>query len=322
MPNWVYNTIDCSDKNVLNFIKKNCLEDGGHFTFDKLLPMPTILKGITCPTQVVPDKKFKKLILLNEDREKFELLTQGIADDCISESANKQLLKEYGAVNWYDWACNTWGCKWDASGSKLNPEESIWVFFTPWSPPTGFINVFAASIAKEYPELTPFTWEWEEEQGFGETLEISGGKCSCIKSWKQIGEKEYNSLPFKIQTKEEDVERTVLYYIGCSRKELKIFSENWKKVCNETWRAESESAPFYTSKGCHSPLEAIAQCMELEGAVITEIPDAVMPLIQHMDRTDVFDCLNKYQAFFSDDAKEQILSKAPCKIAKRNTMKA
>lgn len=133
--------------------------------------------------------------------------------------------------------------------------------------------------------------------------------------------KKYDSLPFKIQTKEEDAERTVLYYLGCSRKELKTFSENWKKICNEIWRPESENALFYTSKGCHSPLEAIAQCVEFEGAVITKISDAVMPLIQHMDRAEVFDCLNKYQVFFSDNAKEQILSKAPCQIAKRKNMK-
>ena len=61
-----------------------------------------------------------------------------------------ELVKKYGATDWYDWSIKNWGCKWDARDIEI--EESgddnflYLIFNTPWSPPIDFYNKFA----KEY----------------------------------------------------------------------------------------------------------------------------------------------------------------------------
>lgn len=71
---------------------------------------------------------------------------------------------------WYDWNCDNWGCKWDASDTDLTEihgEHIEYTFSTPWSPPVPAMT----SLAQQYPNLT-LTMDWEEEQGFGGTLEF------------------------------------------------------------------------------------------------------------------------------------------------------
>ena len=73
------------------------------------------------------------------------------------------LIAQYGASNWYDWNCNSWGTKWDVDvqdngyDSSEDEEYINLSFESAWSPPTAWL----IKVAKDYPDLH-FTLEYEE----------------------------------------------------------------------------------------------------------------------------------------------------------------
>jgi hypothetical protein len=74
-----------------------------------------------------------------------------------------ELLKKYGAVNWYDWNIKNWGTKWGAY--DVEPVQTVedglkFIFNTAWSPPTGWL----VTTAKLYPSLK-FVDNWKDEGG-------------------------------------------------------------------------------------------------------------------------------------------------------------
>ena len=65
-------------------------------------------------------------------------------DEQISE-----LVKKYGAEDWYYWSINNWGCKWDARDIHIEESNDVFLhlcFNTPWSPPIDFYT----KLANEY----------------------------------------------------------------------------------------------------------------------------------------------------------------------------
>lgn len=77
---------------------------------------------------------------------------------------------------WYGWNCANWGVKWDA---KVEDEDSYtfpsgerqrtYRFDTAWSAPTGAF----AGMCEKFPNLN-LSLEFEEEQGWGGTIESDG----------------------------------------------------------------------------------------------------------------------------------------------------
>lgn len=55
---------------------------------------------------------------------------------------DQELIEKHGYDNWYDWAVNNWGTKWDVPLSECNPYvegNSITLNFdTAWGPPVSF----------------------------------------------------------------------------------------------------------------------------------------------------------------------------------------
>ena len=67
-------------------------------------------------------------------------------------------LKRYGERDWYEWSINNWGCKWNASESRVDTKfdgTMVISFDTPWSPPQGVLE----EIAKH----TPIRVCWSDE---------------------------------------------------------------------------------------------------------------------------------------------------------------
>lgn len=51
-----------------------------------------------------------------------------------------EMLEKYGAADWYDWAVNNWGTKWDCADpdvQHVSEDEIIVRFDTAWAPPLG-----------------------------------------------------------------------------------------------------------------------------------------------------------------------------------------
>lgn len=104
MPNWCNNKLIISheDVGVINTLINKIDTDGE--LFNSILPMP--------------DNTFRGM-LGNDERE---------------------MCEREGIPNWYDWACDNWGTKWDACHMDWhrNDEHTItFDFDSAWSPPTG-----------------------------------------------------------------------------------------------------------------------------------------------------------------------------------------
>lgn len=89
--------------------------------------------------------------------------------ECIEKYGEKYIYNENQHIssddikpwlNWYDWSCDFWGCKWDACNRGVSYN---WLEFdTPWSPPVPVME----ELCKKLPNI-PFIWEFSEEQGIG-----------------------------------------------------------------------------------------------------------------------------------------------------------
>lgn len=106
MPNWAFNTAIISHEDPA-MIQKFVAGIKEANTFNCLVPMPEELRNTTSPSPT-----------------------------------NEELVKKYGASDWYSWSVENWGTKWDVEPTEYNVEDdgkSVYVFFdSAWSPPIAF----------------------------------------------------------------------------------------------------------------------------------------------------------------------------------------
>ena len=93
----------------------------------------------------------------HKDPDQVQKLVAAVDDDCLFNTFvplpeelketdglkgdDPELIKKYGAADWYNWNVNNWGAKWDASDAMINNKTADQVsvsFETAWSPPTAF----------------------------------------------------------------------------------------------------------------------------------------------------------------------------------------
>ena len=153
MPNWVYSTIAVSGK--LTDTQKEILEKISNEGLCKYyLPMPEEL-NITSGGKVNTLRK----ILGSEDGVMPEDLTEYTPNEI--EEARQSFRNErlYGAKDWYDWCIDNYGTKW--GDCDIDVKDTVITFETAWSP---LRQEIIKKFAKDFPN---FSYEWEEEQGFG-----------------------------------------------------------------------------------------------------------------------------------------------------------
>ena len=72
-------------------------------------------------------------------------------------------LQKYGAMNWYDWCCEHWGTKWNASETSVDWEKREIRFSTAWSEPVPIMS----ALHEDFPDVD-FTWSYaDEDRGHG-----------------------------------------------------------------------------------------------------------------------------------------------------------
>ena len=109
------------------------------------------------------EKDFKKTI----ENDKTSTYSAGYYKFSSLEELGKTYVEnkeKYGSYDWYNWRCDNWGCKWNASDTSveeinIDNEEILSIHFdTPWSAPVEFLEKLS--------EKCVFYLEWVEEQGF------------------------------------------------------------------------------------------------------------------------------------------------------------
>lgn len=173
MPNWCENYLVISGprEEIINFVVKSrgtCEQDGEieeqPLCLDSLIPMPEELKATESP----------------------------------SRKPKKELIKKYGADNWYDWRISKWGTKWDVtnvtsdvdglfhiSKEKEDIRKVGYSFDTAWSPPEPAI----IEIGKMFQKLTLKLKYWEAGSGFRGILIVKGEKIIKDATYTYSGSK-------------------------------------------------------------------------------------------------------------------------------------
>ena len=108
MPNWCNNNLRITGpQNKLKKLSK-AAKDGKLFEY--MVPMPTELRD----TEAGPDAKTKA-----------------------EKQKRARLVAKYGSENWYEWALNNWGTKWDIAETYQNEiigDTLHLAFDTAWGP--------------------------------------------------------------------------------------------------------------------------------------------------------------------------------------------
>lgn len=140
MPNNVETTLtvtgdDAEIKKLVKFMKGETA-----FDFNKIIPMPEELKNVRCGLSQIDGKKVDTW--LNVDGK----------DVAIPESTLKRWREKHGFANWYDWAYENWGTKWnayDVSGWTITKGEAEIYFVTAWASP----EILIKNLAKQFRTL-------------------------------------------------------------------------------------------------------------------------------------------------------------------------
>lgn len=192
MPNWVYNTLTIeADKETIDKIKSQ-LNQPFSKQIDSMTKNGWERTTITYNNPVMAFWNIVKPTDL-ETYAGQPPFTKPNADK-VSESANplEEMVNMFNNNNdWYSFNNREWGTKWDIAlsddASDYEREQMLTVesdttiiyrFDTAWSPPMNAIE----RLSLQYPDAT-FTLEYEEEQGWGGTMEIIDGSCNQIEEY-------------------------------------------------------------------------------------------------------------------------------------------
>ena len=154
MPNWCENrvTISGDSEDLVKF--REVMEGPDHhgvdsiFSFNQLMPMPVELINTTSPPTI------------KETQAECDAYNTG-DNHCVAVTQNTAdaLREKHGACDWYDWANENWGTKWQPNEIELDAETDylVYRFDTAWGPPEGIWG----AILGQFPKLR-VTWFYDE----------------------------------------------------------------------------------------------------------------------------------------------------------------
>ena len=127
MPNWCENRVTISgDEEVIKEFRK-VMEGPDHhgtesiFSFNQLLPMPVELINTTSPPTIKATQA--EVAEHNNTDVAVQNRTQAVTQVTVDA-----LKEKYGACDWYSWATNFWGTKWQPTKIELDAETDYLVY--------------------------------------------------------------------------------------------------------------------------------------------------------------------------------------------------
>lgn len=146
MPNWVKNRITYGNDACRQWIETNMINEQGEFDFEKVLPMPEILKHTR--------SGFRKF-----DGVEHCVWYSGLdGERPFTQDEQTELIEKYGYLDWYEWSIANWGTKWN-TGRTVCDSGAV-EFETAWSFPEGVFNKMLELMPVE---AKNFVWEYADE---------------------------------------------------------------------------------------------------------------------------------------------------------------
>lgn len=164
MPNHV-STILTAPKEVLDSLK---LSDAVEVDFNTVIPFPEKLSKVTAEVQTVRTQAEADKInaernardaALPEEMRKF-MGYDGPRIHALTDEQALILIREYGALNWYEWDLGHWGTKWNAYDAERLSDTEV-RFDTAWAHPEKVL----IALSKKFPQATVTVKYADEDLG-------------------------------------------------------------------------------------------------------------------------------------------------------------
>jgi hypothetical protein len=149
MPNWCQNevTVTATDRGKAEAFVGFVRDGDNYFSFNRIVPMPDELKGTRSSVDIVSQEEYNA--------------NQNQNNRAITQEMSDRFKKEYGCDNWYDWANDNWGTKWDADCEEVHIGdfgEVEYKFDTASGPPEPIYK----ALRELFPKLN-ISWFYRED---------------------------------------------------------------------------------------------------------------------------------------------------------------
>lgn len=201
MPNWVYSYVNVNGKreDLLAFAEKARQEHEtlwitSEWKFDaelgKNVKVPESERKIEREMSGEQPISFWNFVRPTDEELPYYFGHKTKPEDEIPEglSMDERLAKKltFSGSDWYDWNVRNWGTKWDANDAELDQnldelkegDSLTYRYSTAWGIPEPAMR----AMVEQHPELS-FSFECEEEQGWGANYEGDEGILSMVKEW-------------------------------------------------------------------------------------------------------------------------------------------
>jgi hypothetical protein len=162
MPNWCENNLNIiGSKEDIDRLVEHVKNDDKPLSFNSILPMPKDLVGTRSPAYIVTQEEYDNIT--PEEWAKMDDPNNPFESKPITEEISNRYMRLYGSNNWYDWACYSWGTKWDTRDVGVIRWDDTGIsyeFDTAWCPPEGIYK----ELVSKFPKLE-FELQWSEEGG-------------------------------------------------------------------------------------------------------------------------------------------------------------
>ena len=159
MPNWCTNrTTFAGPREELSKLRGSLSGPEGTLDFQHFMPMPAELEGIKSGGITIDGVQYRNWRSIeNADGTSRDI---GMSREDVAE-----LVRKYGAADWYEWNSQNWGTKWNPGSANVSEESGgvVYDYDTAWSPPVGFLD----KVAETFPQVTITNMYIDEAWNFG-----------------------------------------------------------------------------------------------------------------------------------------------------------
>ena len=262
MPNWVINEVTVipvkTNASYQDMISKITTDE--NIDFNKIIPMPEELNGTTSPARIISEEDYLLQKIREEEGEK--IFAKGI-----TKEMSNDFIKKYKYNNWYDWARNFWGTKWNARNSII--EDFFFSFETAWSMPK---NIFIA-LSKQFPEFRFAVNYADEDLGYncgeitfenGEVVGLSNLEGGSVEAYNKAFDLWGSSIENYEGYAEEDLKDELLdngkptsFFLAIINRELEKqeFIGQTKEIMNMALKVFAELEDYETAEKIKKYLE-------------------------------------------------------------------
>jgi hypothetical protein len=198
MPNHVINRLTIiGDETDVAIVLAEISNGDIHIDFNSFAPMPIELTEVTSPVRIITQEEYDE----QEDRINKDKLSDvekkfGVSRG-ITQEISDEYIERFGFDNWYDWAYENWGTKWNAYDQYAVDNEIE--FSTAWNTPYKAIE----NLSKKYPNVTFNVRYADEDFGYnaGEYT-LLGGEC-ILENIPKGGTHEALKIAIEVRGEEE-----------------------------------------------------------------------------------------------------------------------